>query len=288
MAGSTHLDQRVDAPLSPVKAPTALYHPAVADAAYQLRYAWTGWPSRGYSFTPHSVLELIEQTKPHWERDSLRVLEYRGTDDCVQILFSTSPDITPIFVAQRAKGRLDYALRSAGIRVPFSRKVAVRSVGDNTRRDVEAYLERQVAKEQFVDPHFAQRMAELTVVNPAVDLSQPTERNRGRYWYNLHMVLVVEQHAHLRSWPVLTGLRDAFMRIADRKGHAVARLSVMPSHLHAALRAEPDTAPLEIVACYQNNLAHLLRLGRVWSTGFYVGTFGEYSMQAVRNRLAAP
>jgi hypothetical protein len=57
--------------------------------------------------------------------------------------------------------------------------------------------------------------------------------------------------------------------------------------LHAAMRAEPDTAPLKIVFCYQNNLAHLLRLGRVWSTGFYVGTFGEYSMQAVRNRLAA-
>ncbi len=58
------------------------------------------------------------------------------------------------------------------------------------------------------------------------------------------------------------------------------------SHIHAALRAEAGTAPPEIAFCYQNNLAHLLRLGRVWSTGFYVGTFGEYSMQAVRNRVA--
>ncbi len=60
------------------------------------------------------------------------------------------------------------------------------------------------------------------------------------------------------------------------------------SHLHAALCTEADTAPLEIAFCYQNNLAHLLRLGRDWSSGFYVGTFGEYSMQAVRNRLPAP
>ncbi len=241
-------------------APTALCQPAGADAAYQLRYAWTGWPSRGSFFARDSVLERIEQTNPHWERDSWRVWEYHGTDGCVQILFSTTPEITPIFVAQRAKGRPAYALRSAGIRIPFSRKVAVRSVGDNTRRDVEAYLERQVAKEQFVDPQFAQRTAELTVVNPAVDLSQPTPRSRGRYWYNLHLVLVVEQHARLESWPVLTGLRAAFLRIADRTGHAVARLSVMLSHLHAALRAEADTAPLEIAFCYQNNLAHLLRL----------------------------
>ncbi len=123
-----------------------------------------------------------EQTKLHWERDSWRVWEDRGTDDGVQILFSTTLEITPIFVAQRAKGRLAYTLRSAGLRVPFSRKVAVRAVGDNTRRDVEAYLERQVTKEQFVDPQFAQRMAELTVVKAAVDLSQPTPRSRGRYW----------------------------------------------------------------------------------------------------------
>ncbi len=100
--------------------------------------------------------------------------------------------------------------------------------------------------------------------------------------------MVVEQHARLESWPVLTGMRAAFLRIADRKGHTVARLSILLSHIHAALRAAPDTALLEIAFCYQNNLAHLLRLGRVWSSGFYVGTFGEYSMQAARNRLPAP
>jgi hypothetical protein len=70
------------------------------------------------------------------------------------------------FVAARAKGRLDHALRKAGLAMPFSRKVALRTVGDNTRRDVEAYIERQVAKERFVDPAFAAAMAEFTVVNP--------------------------------------------------------------------------------------------------------------------------
>ncbi len=70
--------------------------------------------------------------------------------------------------------------------------------------------------------------------------------------------------------------------------YRVARLSVMLSHIHAGLGTEADTAPPEIASCYQNNLAHLLRMGRVWSTGLYVGTFGEYSMQAVRNRLPAP
>ncbi len=112
-----------------------------------------------------------------------------------------------------------------------------------------------------------------------MDLAQPTERNRGRYCYHLHLVLVVQQHARLESWPVLTGVRDTVLRIADRKGHAVARLSVMLSHLHAALCAEPNTAPPEIALFYRNNLAHRLRLGRVWSTGFY---------EAVWNLMAVP
>lgn len=201
MIGSTCRDTVIprDNALSTTNTPKALYQPEVADGAYQLRYAWTGWPSPGCSFAERPV-QLIEQTKPHWEQDRLRVLEYHWADECVQILFSTTPDVAPTFLAQRAKGRLDHAMRSAGVRVPFSRKVAVRSVGSNTRRDVEAYLERQVVKEQFVDKKFARRMGELTVVNPSVDLSQPTESNRGRYWYNLHLVLVVEQNARIESW----------------------------------------------------------------------------------------
>jgi hypothetical protein len=89
-----------------------------------------------------------------------------------------------------------------------------------------------VAKEQFVDPQFAQRMPELTVDNPAVDLSQSTERNRGRYWYNQHVVLVVEQHARLESRPVLTGLRDAFSNVAyflNHEYHESARMKLIAS-----------------------------------------------------------
>lgn len=262
--------------------PAPLYQPTIQDAAYQLRYAWTGWPL-GRSFT-RQPMELVEATKPLWEGDGMRVLEYRWTDELVQILFSCTPDLSPEFVAARAKGRLDHALRSAGVTLPFSRKVAIRAVGDNTRRDVEAYIERQVRKQRFVDPTFAGRMHELTVADSTVDLSEPTESARGRYWYNLHLVLVVDGHSPVSDIGVLRQLRVAFGRIAAKKEHAVSRLSVMPDHLHAAIRGQPSESPLEIVHSYQNNLAYMTQQGRIWGTGFYVGTFGEYSMQAVRNQ----
>src|SRR5262249_21473384 len=182
------------------------------DAAYQLRFAWTGWPS-SKRFTELPV-QLIERTKPLWEQDGLRVLEHRWTEEMVQILFSTRPDVSPVFSAARAKGRLDHALRQEGLDMPFSRKVAVRSVGDNSRRDVEAYIERQVDKERFIDERFAKLITEMTVVNPQVDLSQPAESARGRYWYNLHLVLVVDGRVRLADLDLLRVLRDAFFTIA--------------------------------------------------------------------------
>jgi REP element-mobilizing transposase RayT len=264
--------------------PTPLYHPSVEHAAYLLRYSWTGWPSgKEFSQQPTNV---IAETKPLWEGDGLRVLEYRWTAELVQILFSCTPGVAPQFIAARAKGRLDHALRQGGIAMPFSRKVAVRAIGENTRRDVEAYIERQVGNQRFVDPQFAVKMNELTVVDPQVDLSLPTESARGRYWHNLHLVLVVDGHAPIRELAILQRIRDSFWRIADKKRHAVSRLSVMPDHLHAALRGQPHESPLEIALAYQNNLSYLTGQTRIWSPGFYVGTFGEYAMQAVRHRAA--
>ncbi len=84
----------------------------------------------------------------------------------------------------------------------------------------------------------------------------------------------------------MRSLRDAFFKIALKKGHAVASLSVMPDHVHAALRPQRCETPLEVVFAYQNNLSYLIGRRRIWSDGYYVGTFGEYAMAAVRNCAA--
>jgi REP element-mobilizing transposase RayT len=141
-----------------------------------------------------------------------------------------------------------------------------------------------VSQERFADPRFAETMADLTVVDPEVALSAPAASARGRYWYNLHLVLVVAGRSRIHDLALLRSLRDSFFKIAAKKGHAVARLSVLPDHLHAALRPQSHESPLEVVFAYQNNLAHITGRRRIWSDSYYVGTFGEYTMQAVRNK----
>jgi REP element-mobilizing transposase RayT len=173
---------------------------------------------------------------------------------------------------------LDHAGRTSGAKIAFSRKLASRSIGDNTRKDVEAYIERQVPKEQFIDSRFASAMAQFTISDDKISLSQPTATASGQYWYNLHLVLVAEDRLKASDLDFLTQIRDATLRIAAKKSHAISRLAVMPDHLHLALRPSVEESPFDVVFAYQNNLAHLL--GRIWKDSYYVGTFGDFTTQA--------
>ena len=259
---------------------TPLYHANRADPAYQLRYAWTGWLRN-----PPSVHPDWESISPRWEQDGLRLLEHRSAGVKVQALFSARPDISPVTVATRAKGRLQYAWRQSAPHFSgFTRMVALRSVGDNTRADVEAYIARQVSDEAFVDPRFRLRMEEFTVSRPQVDFSQPSSSVRGRYWYNLHLVLVVRERSQIADRATLATLRDGCFRIAAKRRCQISRLAVMPDHLHAAIRGEINQSPQDVALCFQNNLAYLLGQKPLWKESYYVGTFSEYDTGAIRAR----
>jgi hypothetical protein len=57
----------------------------------------------------------------------------------------------------------------------------------------------------------------------------------------------------------------------------------MPDHLHLSLRGNIAHSPTEIALSFQNNLAYSLGQVRFLADTFYVGTFGEYDMWAVRH-----
>jgi REP element-mobilizing transposase RayT len=265
---------------TPTPPPSPLYDPSTVDPAYHLRYTWTGWPSR-HGF-PHEPPGLLQQVAPLWETDGIRLLEPRWSRDAIQLIFSCKPHVSPTLLASRAKGRLDHALRGAGVAASFSRKVSVRSVGDNTRKEVETYVAAQVANARFVDADFEKRMDEFSIVDSRVDLAQPTASDRGRYWYNLHLVLVMADRLPLLDFEMLARLRDTSFAIARKKGYGISRLALMPDHLHIAMRGNIQESPEAIAGAFQNNLAYAAGQRRIWRDTFYVGTFGEYNMEAVR------
>jgi REP element-mobilizing transposase RayT len=262
-----------------------IYHAERQNPAYHLRYTWTAWPA-GKQFVELPPLEILDDLAPAWEMDDLRVLEHSWTDQAIQVAFSAKPNVSPVFLAARAKGRLQHALRAGGRSQGFSRKLAVRSIGDNRSDHVQAYIASQVEKEMFADPAFAESMREFTVIDQSVDWSAPQESVRGRYWYNLHLVLVVEQRSRVHDRTVLTLIKDTCFRVAKKKGYRLAALALMPDHLHLALQGNIEHSPQEIALAFQNNTTYALGQKPIWNDNFYVGTFSEYDMQAIRNRAA--
>ena len=111
----------------------------------------------------------------------MRLLEQRWTDETVQLDLHAQPDVSPVFLAARAKGRLQHALTKAVSSFSgFSRKVSVNTVGHNCREDVEAYIASQVDAASFADPSFRELLTEFTTICEDVDLLQPTESLHGR------------------------------------------------------------------------------------------------------------
>ena len=262
--------------------PSPLYRPENIDSpSFKLRYTWTGWPSTG-SFPPLPAPSFFDTLADAWETDGIRLLEKHWHPDRLQFTCSVRPTTAPTLFTARVKARLQYALRIAGTRIEFSRKVAFRSLGENKREQVEGYIANQVEKAQFIDPRFAELIVQYTQVNHYVNLREPTATNRGRYWYDLHLVLVTEHRERFVDERSLNRIKGVCEKNARKKGYLLGSISVMPDHVHMALRGNVDETPEAIALGFMNNIAFEFGQQPVLRPSYYVGTFGEYDMGAVR------
>lgn len=247
---------------------------------YKLWFTWAGWPDRKIPS------EVIESVAPLWdERDGIRLLQQCWDGTSLQLFVSTKPHVAPSLITGRLKGRLWHAMYSADMTVEFRPNFGLRSVGSNHRRILENYLDKQVWKRGFVDPEFERFMRTLTVEDPTVDLVEAHETNGGIYWYDLHLVLVVEGREFIRDRQLLTAIRDWTRNVADTKGHQIASLAVMPDHLHALVRPTPVESPVEASLVYLNELSEKAGF-QLWNRHPYMGTFGEYPSYAINKKAA--
>jgi len=165
----------------------------------------------------------------------------------------------------------------------FSRKVAFRCLGENTRSIVNKYIQKQVKKSDYYDERFRKLLSELTVCNNKINLSQPVITSHGRYWYNIHLVIVVQN----RKFPItnrkaLEIIKEYCFVIANKKECEIARLAIMPDHIHISLRGNPKLSPNDIGFAFLNNLSFVLGYNRCWKNEFYVGSFSEYNLDVLK------
>jgi len=256
------------------------YRAETTTAAYSLRWSWTGWPSLGSmpSLTEDDWSALADA----WEQDGIRLLERKCQDDYWQATVSTKPAIDPSLIVARIKGRIDHRFRLQKIPFKFSRKVSLRAIGNNTTDDVQGYIHRQVDSAQFCSPDFTQDLKQFTRVWQVEELHAPIEVSSGRYWYLLHLVLVVDGRHRIGNLDFLGRLFEACQAIALEREYLLGGLSVMPDHLHVCLRGAVADSPEAIAIGYMNESCRKLGVAGLWRPSYYVGTTGAYNMNAVR------
>jgi REP element-mobilizing transposase RayT len=251
--------------------------------AYQLRYVWTGWPSKGMFPAEVPDEQFFRSLNASWESEGIRLLERYWLPEQIQLLFSTKPTVTPIFLASRAKGRLQYVLcKHLGKWIKFSRKVSLRTIGDTSRARVEAYITAQIKERDFSDPRFTEKLRQFTQFFPGVDLRKPKETRSGRYWYNLHIVLVTADRARIVSELVLQTLFSETIRSLSNQECELSTLAILPDHLHVALRGNIALSPADIAVKLQIDTEIALGRKKIWNQNYYTGTIGEYTMGSVR------
>ena len=223
--------------------PTPIYIHENLTPAYHLRYAWTGWPTSGTEFPVRPESSFFEPLDDAWHTDHLRRIATHWQRDKIQFTFSSIPTVSPIHFVARVKGRLQHALRLAGTPARFSRKVAFRGIGDNHSADIKRYVARQVDRERFADERFANLLKQFTKVNDVRRFAEPLASNSGRYWYNLHIVLVISGRGKIGSLDELQKLDGSLEGTAAKHRYDIVVRSWLLDHLHLGLRGNIEESP---------------------------------------------
>ena len=245
---------------------------------HHLHYAWTGWPTEGTTL-PILTTDFINAIRPAWQADGLHPILVESTTSHVHITVQASPTISPVTLAARLKGRLQHALRKEGRPVDFSRKVSVRALAHNTRPVVEAYLRLQSERADLADPRYRQSLREAWREDASIDLSRPSETSSGRYWYDLHAVLVTADRYRFGAEHFLPRVRDELRQAAQSLGARIKAIAPMPDHVHLVMRGALEKSPAEMLQPMAEITARSAGF-RLWGE-VYAGTVGEYSLDLI-------
>lgn len=243
------------------------------------------------------------------EADGIRLLAHQFAQaDRSQFLASTRPDVKPVDIVHRIKGRLQFLIRDQCPKA-FRRNYDLHSVGSTSLEKVVGYVAKQLSHHGFEpdvsfrslaedllmsgvgiaassgdlesSSNLSARLNDLQWQDPDVDLSQPRFTAHARFRCNLHFVSI-----HTDRWQELRidkwhAVREIIRKAARVKGHLLSRIGLLPDHFHLVLGFSPEESPLAVALSYMNNVAFVYDMERVLAPGCYIGTVGNYDLGSI-------
>jgi hypothetical protein len=125
----------------------------------------------------------------------------------------------------------------------------------------------------------------LQFCDDVVDLAALHSSAHGQFRYNLHVVLENPDHLHDVSSQRLRCLREMIVASCSKKDWRLSRVGLVSNHSHILLGCDVTVAPLDVALSLLNNIAYAQGMRPVLEFGAYLGTFGAYDRDAIRQAL---
>ena len=267
--------------------PSPFFSPSDTACVHSLYYSWNGWLINRVDF-PKNAVETVNKCCELWRKDGFIMINSIFEPNHIQLLFKVEPYVAPVVFMRKVKGRIDHAFRHSDNPVRFSELNGFRAIGANTDDVVQRYIKKQVSKEGFVSQRYQNYLEQFVFDNLYVDISEPYYSHSGRYWYNLHLVIVIgDRRFPIKDEEIFEIINCSLPRIAEKKRCQLAKFAIMPDHIHIALCGNIEMSPYDIGLSFMNNLSYVLRRGHLWNREFYVGTFSSYALKQIGIEPAA-
>ncbi|MEZ6095859.1 MAG: transposase [Pirellulaceae bacterium] len=240
-----------------------IYLPTNVKPAYQLNWGLTLFPrSHTLSFDLPDLAEATEQ-------DGVRILKSTTTNSSnLQFLVSTRPNVCGSSIVRSVKGRLQYLVRNSHPKA-FQRNYCLRSIGSATRETVERYVDDQLGHHAMADPMVQTRLNKYQRRFP-VDLSRVCSSAHGRYWYNLHLVLVNQERRNEVRADKFSSLLTMIERCARKYEHRISHVAVLCDHIHLVFGANITESPEGIALKYLTNCEVVCEMRPIFKFSYYV------------------
>ncbi len=265
------------------------YHQDEVHFAYCYRVYIRWRTHRGKPYTPLAKLDRARLAALVSEY-GISVLECASDTTDLLAEVSLRPTETISECASKLKGRVSKWLREAlQLNLPtdlLSKGYFACTLGKSTRETIDKYLARQ-------NEHHGYANRELPPIY--VDNYEYNDEDKARISPQ-HAFVVARFHIVLATAgrTGVFGSREGrqvateWLKLQARLRMALIKVSIVPDHVHVALRAHPAVSPAEIVVALMNSAQEVMTeglvsagLNRLWQSSAYIGGYGDLASPQV-------
>jgi putative transposase len=236
---------------------------------------------------------LVSALSEICQRHDYHLLESKVYPDHLRCLLSLRPAqaISTVIQTIKAKSSRECGAKLALTPPLWERGYLARSVGRARIGTVKQYLDQQAEHHGYaarvrppVYRYHAEAPAQLTAAHTSFDL-------------NHHLVFASWFRAGVFDSKLGEQLGQYWLRVADKRGFAIDRISLMPDHIHLLVRTTPKMSIEECALSLLNNGQYFVgqnapqamiqaKIEQLWQASAYAGTCGEMTTALVKKFLS--